>query len=292
MKLTKAKFRRFLAKPGFHILLGAISIVEVPYLFLERLLLWPAWGYQGLRSTPNILHRYGGNFSYGRWCHIAGVFHAVLYGILGNKADAMIVDVGCGTGGLFAATDPFVRDGGKYLGIDVSEEDIAICRRQYPFHYCAFAHHEARNAMYAPDAREGQRPWSAESGSADIVMALSVWTHLTEADARFYFKEVERIVKPGGHAVITACVIDDIYARSAGEHFRPLHVLDTPMYGSREWRTITGAILPEHVVGITDKGIREMAEEAGMELVKKHPGYWKCRGPRMYIQDILIFRKK
>lgn len=291
MKLTKSKLGRFLSKPGFHILLGAISIVEVLYLFLERLLLRPAWGYEGLRAIPNILHRYGGNFSYGRWCHIAGVFHGVLYEVLGNRTDATVVDVGCGTGGLLAAINPFVRGGGRYIGIDVSEEDIAICRKQYPFHYCSFAHHSAHNAMYAPGAPAGPRAWPVESGSADVVMALSVWTHLTEVDARFYFKDAARILKPGGYAIITACVIDGIYAQSAQEHFRPMFVIDTPIHGSHEWRTTSSVTLPEHIIGITEEGVRQMGDATGMELIRHYPGYWKKRGPGLYIQDVLIFKK-
>lgn len=269
----------------------AISCAEVIYLPLERRLLKPAWGYEGLRTIPNMVFRHGGNFSYGRWCHIAGTFRALIFGLVGSRADMTAVDVGCGTGGLFAAIDPFVRDGGKYIGIDVDAKEIAICRKQYPFHYCSFIHHPVRNAMYAPEGSADLMPWPIDSESTDLVTALSVWTHLTERDAKFYFREVARVLKPGGHAIITGCVLDDAYENAWQKRFWPLHILDTPLYGSSEWRTAGIAALPEHVVGITEKGVGEMAAGTGMELVAKYPGYWKKKGPELYIQDILVFKK-
>jgi predicted SAM-dependent methyltransferase len=44
-----------------------------------------------------------------------------------------------------------------------------------------------------------------------LVTALSVWTHLNEADARFYFKEISRVLKPDGKAIVTFFLLDEQY---------------------------------------------------------------------------------
>jgi len=86
-------------------------------------------------------------------------------------------------------------------------------------------------------------------------------------------------------------VIDKDYHEAIHTYFWPLHVIDTPIYGSLEWRTTAKTKLPEHIIGITEEGVRQMAEGTGIELVRQYPGYWKKRGPELYIQDVLIFKK-
>lgn len=71
--------------------------------------------------------RHGGKASYGEWCHVIGIFQTLMYQQLRNKTGNTILDAGCGTGILAIASEPFLGENGKYIGIDVQPEEIEIC---------------------------------------------------------------------------------------------------------------------------------------------------------------------
>ena len=50
---------------------------------------------------------------------------------LGLGPDAHLLDVGCGTGQLATALEPFLSPAGAYVGTDIAPEAIAFCRRKF-----------------------------------------------------------------------------------------------------------------------------------------------------------------
>jgi 2-polyprenyl-3-methyl-5-hydroxy-6-metoxy-1,4-benzoquinol methylase len=69
-----------------------------------------------------------------------------------------ILDIGCGTGLLGIASDPYVNDGGEYIGIDVMKKDIEFCRMQYDSPWFNFIHHDVFNPSYANDQSKSKIP--------------------------------------------------------------------------------------------------------------------------------------
>ena len=124
-----------------------------------------------------------------------------------------ILDIGCGTGLLAIASEPFLGDGGRYVGLDIMSQDIAFCREHHPAK-SQFRLVDAKNAFYVPGGSDDSRPWDLDDNSFDMVTALSVWTHIREEDARFHMKEVRRVRRPGGKALITMFVLDESYEQS------------------------------------------------------------------------------
>ncbi len=255
---------------------------------------------KNIRLIPNESTRRGGKYSYAEWAHVIGIFQTMMNLHLQKKEGNKICDVGCGTGLLGIASEPFIGRGGKYTGIDVMKDDIDFCRSHYPSSSFEFIHFDVANAVYAPAQKYTKSKWPVENGSFDLVTALSVWTHLKEEDALFYFKEISRILKPHGKAMVTFFLLDEQYRRSlevrsnmAGRFHMTLQstwVFDQPSYGSDAWFHPKWVQVPEEAIGVTEFGLDRLTSSSGMRLIEQHPGNWK-EIPGVFFQDILIFQK-
>jgi len=210
------------------------------------------------------------------------------------------LDVGCGTGLLAIASEPFLGQGGKYKGIDVVKEDVVFCRSHYPSSNFEFIHFDTTNAFYAPAQKHTKVRWPIESDSLDLTTALSVWTHLSEEDALFYFNEISRVLKPNGKAIITFFLLDETYRNSLGIRSnqagrfhmtsQDLWIFDQPSYGSDMWFHPKWAKVPENAIGVNEAGLGRLIESSGLKLVEHHQGNWK-EVPGAFFQDVLIFQK-
>ena len=118
----------------------------------------------------------------------------------GLRASDTLVDFGCGTGRLALHAVPFLRDG-RYLGIDISE---TILRRA-----------EQNVAAAHPDPGCGitwlhntRRTFPLSDGSADVICAFSVFTHMEHEDAYRYLVDALRVVRLGGRFVFSALPLE------------------------------------------------------------------------------------
>jgi ubiquinone/menaquinone biosynthesis C-methylase UbiE len=87
-------------------------------------------------------------------------------------------------------------------------DDINFCLSHFHADNYRFIHFDVANASYAGHQNAQLKNWPVEDKSQDLVTALSVWTHLNETDALFYMKEVRRVLKDDGKAIITFFHLD------------------------------------------------------------------------------------
>jgi SAM-dependent methyltransferase len=178
--------------------------------------------------------------------------------------------------------------------------NVEFCREHYPADCCEFIHCDASNPMYAPDQKTDGTPWPVEDDSVDLMTGLSVWTHLNEADSRYYLKEVGRVLKPGARAIITFFVLDGLYrdslphrsGRPGRYHDMPQDhwIFDQPTYGSRDWLHPAWTKVPEQAIGVTEQAMAQLLEDSGLRQVRMYPGNWK-EVPGLYFQDVLVLQK-
>lgn len=256
---------------------------------------------RNIRLIPKYKDRRGGKVSYAEWAHVAGIFQTMIYQAVENKTGNHVLDIGCGTGLLGIAAEPFTAVGGSYTGIDIMEKDVAFCRQHYKMSNYEFIHLNVANAMYAEGQVANLTPWPVIDASKDLVTALSVWTHLAEPDAVFYFNEIGRVLKKGGKAIITFFYLDELYRASlparnsdlGGFHFtsKDTWIFNRPAYDSRNWFTIPSAAKPEGAIGINENALDLLLKASGLSLSAYYPGNWKEQ-PGIFFQDVLVFEKK
>ena len=254
-----------------------------------------------LQLIPEARFRTGGKISYAEWAHVIGIFQTLIHLHLEDKQNSTILDVGCGTGLLAIASEPFLGERGKYLGIEVAKANIDFCRAHYPEPKFEFIHLETDNAFYSPQHGDRQRAWPVDNNSVDLTTALSVWTHFNEEDATFYLKEVSRVLKPGGKAIITFFLLDDLYHTSVdtrssqpGKYSKMPQdrwIFDQPSYGSTRCYHPRWADIPEKAIGLTQEGLDLILDISGLKLIGQHTGNWK-EVPGIFFQDVLVFHKE
>jgi SAM-dependent methyltransferase len=255
---------------------------------------------RNLRLIPDFKNRRGGKLAYGEWAHVIGIFQTLIYQTLKEKSGNKILDIGCGTGLLGISSEPFVGDGGTYTGIDVMADDINFCKSHFKFSNYNFIHLDVANPTYASAQSSQLKAWPVEDASQDLVTALSVWTHLNETDALFYMKEIHRVLKKDGKAIVTFFVLDDDYKNSLPRRSNQtgrFHntnqngwVFNVNAYGSENWFTVPSARTPEDAIGVTEKGMDNLLKNSGFKIKQFYPGNWK-ENPGVFFQDILVLEK-
>jgi SAM-dependent methyltransferase len=238
-----------------------------------------------------------GTVTYGEWCYTVGIMQTLIFQNL-PKRPVRMLDVGCGVGRLYLAAKPYLTDGDSYLGIDVGKDFIDICNGHYAGLGASFQHTEASNGYYAKDTGGGPVSWPIEDGAHNLVTALSVWTHLREEDWRFYLNEVGRVLAPGGRAIISFFVLDDLYrpdmktGRTSKFYPQPENkwIFDARAYGSEDWVYPSWADVPEVATGVPKHRFDEAVSDAGLKVAQYMPGQWKDQ-PGFFFQDVVVFEK-
>jgi SAM-dependent methyltransferase len=99
-----------------------------------------------------------------------------------------LLDFGCGCGRVLRQWKTLAPQTRVY-GCDYNPRLIEWCRRSLTF------------AEFSVNGAEA--PLSYPSESFDFVYCISVFTHLTEAGQDFWLAELKRIIRPGGHLLVT-----------------------------------------------------------------------------------------
>lgn len=156
------------------------------------------------------------------WAPMGGFYHLVR-NELPLGPDERVLDFGCGRGiftHLFGAQ--------SYVGIDMTPSFVRYARRRHPKHEYAFM----------DGTRLGFR-----DAAFDAVLVVGVLHHLDDDTAVAALREVRRVLRPGGRALLLepVPVVDrwNLYSRliksmDAGHFIRPLEV----------WPRLVGGVLP------------------------------------------------
>lgn len=208
--------------------------------------------------------------------------------IAGLGPHERVLDIGCGYGRIAVPLTRYL-DGGAYDGFDISRKAIQWCRSRISsrFSNFQFAHVDVRNGHYnrkgtiAPEEFVFPFP----SSSFDVVIAASVFTHLTRDAACRYVDESARVLKSGGRCLASFYVLDDeslvkIRTVRTEPEFR---VLD-------ENTAVQRTEDPEAAIAFSEESVRAMFAAARLEVSAIHPGWWRQRAGPSY-QDFVLATK-
>jgi SAM-dependent methyltransferase len=200
--------------------------------------------------------------------------------------DDTVLDLGCGCGRIAAH---FAEDfAGEYHGLDIVKPMIDWCRDNITEHHQNFHFHHAdlANTCYqggSGDAATYAFPFPDKT--FDVVFATSVFTHLLPPSAKNYAREIARIMKPGGRAMMSFYLLTDEWRRrvAAGEALFPTFAYE--LDGCRVWDDKQ----PEVIVGYEESAARFMLADAGLPI--KMVNYGSLTRPRPnegVVQDCII----
>ncbi len=197
-----------------------------------------------------------------------------------------VLDIGCGIGRMARPLTAYLGAGGSYDGFDVSREGIEWCRRHYAdFESFRFEHADVVNATYNPGGAElaSEYRFPYAGASFDFAFAISVFTHLVQADASRYLAEAARVLRPGGRLLSTWFLLDDesrarIEAGAAAFDLR-----------RRDAETaVMSEGTPEEAIAYDRAWVIDRLAELGLELRGSWPGTWSGRDGGRSFQDIVV----
>ncbi|BBK43594.1 hypothetical protein STVA_36140 [Allostella vacuolata] len=205
----------------------------------------------------------------------------------------LLLDIGCGTGRIAIALADYLEPPGGYVGFDVWREGVEWCRQEIGRRRpeFTFVHADVDEPHLNPAGTLPIEDWRfpATDGSVDRALALSVFTHLDGLTARHYLRELARVLKPGGKALLTFFLIDQ-----AGEE----HLRDWPdgadLLGGP--RTPLLMRFGKDLFSAWDPAALEgAAAAAGLVVAGREAGDWCGRPPvrpdRPHHQDHLILMR-
>jgi len=263
---------------------------------LEKAVAWPDVEFFIDNAPTNIWGGVGGD-SYTGWIYQQGFF-AALTKCFAINGSLRIFDFGCGYGKMAPISVFFTHPNGKYIGVDILKSCVDFCKRKYSqlprveFYLSKDvnpAYHRVEGEM-----RLLQEPdWPVADESIDIVISISVFTHLQEVDAFRYMNKIYKILKPNGIAILTFHIIEEprkqprFTSKNKPRH-SDLFDFHTPLPPSYNWFT-SNPELPERAVAINRLGLNSLLQRKfKVELLIRGS---TTGGYDPFFQDVIILRK-
>jgi SAM-dependent methyltransferase len=240
------------------------------------------------RGSPELIpprRLLGGDYS--EFERIGEEFKRYFVELGGLEHHHAVLDVGCGPGRMAVPLMNYLTADGRYEGFDVVPREIRWCQdhitpRQPNFR---FQLADVRNRHYNPDgdvpAAEFRFPY--DDSSFDLVVLVSVFTHMLEPEVARYLGEVGRVLRPGGRCVVTYFLLNDDSRRriAAGESYFSFPAGD----GAARFEDPDD---PEAVVAYEESFVRGRHIASGLPIKSVHGGYWCGRSDYLTWQDVVV----
>ncbi|MFN8642818.1 MAG: class I SAM-dependent methyltransferase [Candidatus Binatia bacterium] len=206
----------------------------------------------------------------------------------------VVLEAGCGTGMDAMLLSTRLSPAGRYTGFDISPDTVAWCNAHIAprLPNFRFRHFDVRNETYNPSgtlAATDVRFPEADAG-VDRVIAQSVFTHLLPDVAAHYLREIRRVLRPDGLALVTVflATAGEIAASSASPvaAFRFPHAHAPGVF-------VSDARRPSRSVAYEQEVFAQLLSDAGLAARSIVPGYWAVgRAPGDIGQDIVVLARR
>ena len=231
--------------------------------------------------------------------HLVGGGGAAVYRQIGleflsyfvNLADLLphqqVLDIGCGCGRIAQPLTRYLDASGGYEGFDIVPGLVLWCQQNITSRWPHFKFQLVglRNAAYGG----GGAPASAyrfpyPEGRFDFVFATSVFTHMLPADIENYTREISRVLRKGGRALITFFLLTAESMACMGgpaSSFRFKHAHPSGYRCANQKN-------PEAALAYPETTVRELFARHGLSIAEVRYGTWSGRPGGFSGQDITI----
>jgi SAM-dependent methyltransferase len=182
--------------------------------------------------------------------------------VAGMTTSSHVLDIGCGVGRLAIPSSRFLGPDGSYEGIDIVPDGIAWCKQHIssPHDNVHFTLADVYNKEYNPKGRvqAADYRFPYEDETFDVVVLVSVFTHMLPAEVERYVSEIARVMKKNGRMFATYSLITP----------ESLQLMDSPASAMRfkhhrgsHW--VISERVPELAVAYDEPYIREVYAKSG-----------------------------
>jgi len=216
------------------------------------------------------------------------------------RRESAVLEIGCGLGRIAFPLRYVLSARGTYDGFELCEPKVRFLNEAFASRYQNFRFRWAdiKNTWYNPRGSLDASSYVFEypDEAFNVVFAASVFTHaLPEVTSR-YFKEIRRVMRPDGRAVLSFFLLDN-YERGRQ---RPLGFARSSFdfdhtygeFGDRFATSNPGN--PEEMTAYRLNFLRAMAADADLELLGEPlPGLWSAVSPTWVgAQDVLVLGRR
>ncbi len=223
---------------------------------------------------------------------IGNTFARHLVDLGGLRPTDRVLDVGCGIGRMAIPLTRYLSPEGLYEGFDMIPCGIRWCQKAVSRRFPSFRFQLADifNGIYHPAGTQTAATYGFpfENGSFNFILLVSVFTHMLPDDMENYFREISRVLVPGGRCFITYFLLN-------GESENLLHAgrsrfAFTVDHGP--YKTVEGQA-PEFAVAYDESYVRRLYEGNGLAILDPvHYGQWCGRARFLDYQDIVVACKR
>lgn len=221
-----------------------------------------------------------------------GFVHNILVPRAGLRPSDSFFDLGCGNGSVARALTRVLVSPGRYEGMDINAESVDWLQQHYREHPgFRFTHANVYNKMYNPggvaSASAYRLPYEDET--FNFALLKSVFTHMLPADVRHYLKELSRVMRPGGRAVVTYFLLND-ESRAFVAKDRDEVKMRFDWQGDPKCR-VADETVPESATAHDELRVRSYTMDAGFTVSEILFGNWSGRPSLLGLQDAMVVIK-
>ena len=201
-----------------------------------------------------------GWYNYRHWT----IFRPELEALAKEWGQGKLLNLGCGHGADFL---PFTKTFELY-GVDFSDEMIRLARK-YANKFDFPVNLGVADICYLPYHNE----------AFDYIIAVATYHHLKRAQQLAAFKELKRVLKPGGSAFIT------VWNRWQPRFWFKGKEIMVP------WKTQTETLYRYYYL-FTYGELKRLADQAGFEIIKIFPESRRSLPVKLFSQNICLLVQK
>ena len=211
--------------------------------------------------------------------------------ITGFLPDERILDIGCGCGVIAIFLNEFTGFSGKYYGVDIHRSSINWCKKNINSKNSKFkfSHIDVRNEQYNPKGKQSPKEYKFpfENSCFDVILLKSVFTHMLPEEVENYFREIARLLSPGGRCLATFFLLNEKQKEFENKGMNK----NSFVFGNDIcWYAYKNS--PESAVAYNENFIMDILKQNGLAL--KQPvmyGWWSGREDGISFQDMVLIGK-